>query len=358
MTTVRERRRDSASLRVAVVGYGYWGSKHVRVLDGIPGVEVVVVDGESDRRRESARAFPHLHAVADFGDVADTVDAVVIATPPSSHHRLGRQALEHDCHVLIEKPLTTDVTEAAELVAEAERRGVVLMTGHTFEFNAGIRKLRDIMESGELGRTLYIDTARLNLGLYQQDVNVIWDLAPHDISIVNYLLRAAPVEVTATAQAHRGGPHEDVANLQLRYEDPDVTAYVRVSWLDPHKVRRVTVVGDRKMVVNNDLSEERIRIYDMGVEPGVGEFGEMHQHPLEYRYGDVVSPHVHFPEPLRIEDEHFVECVRTGRRPSSDGETGLRVVEVVAAAQLSVAEGRPVRVDEVAVLGGAANVGR
>ncbi|MEQ8842803.1 MAG: Gfo/Idh/MocA family oxidoreductase [Acidimicrobiales bacterium] len=336
------------TLNVAVVGYGYWGSKHVRVLHGIPEVAVTVIDHHDDRRREAVRAFPRAETAASLEEVAAEMDAVIVATPPLSHYELGRTALAHGCHVLIEKPLTTNADEARELIRQAATAGLVLMAGHTFEYNAGIRKLREIIESGELGRTLYIDTARLNLGLYQQDVNVIWDLAPHDISIVNYLLRSAPVEVIANAQAHRGSTQEDVAILQLRYEDPDVTAYVRVSWLDPRKVRRVTVVGDTKMVVNNDLDDDRIRIYDMGVEPGVGEFGEMHQYPLEYRYGDIVSPHVQFEEPLRVENDHFIECIRTGAQPLSDGQAGLRVVEVIEAAQLAVAEGRPVKLSEVA----------
>ncbi len=335
------------TLKVAVVGYGYWGSKHVRVLPGIPDVAVTVVDQHDDRRREAVRAFPRTETATSLDEVAAEMDAVVIATPPLSHYDLGRIALDNGCHVLIEKPLTTNAADAHALTEQAAAAGLVLMAGHTFEYNAGIRKLRDIIASGGLGRTLYIDTARLNLGLYQQDVNVVWDLAPHDVSIVNYLLRSTPVEVVANAEAHRGGPHEDVAILQLRYEDPAVTAYVRVSWLDPRKVRRVTVVGDAKMVVNNDLDEDRIRIYDMGVEPGIGEFGEMHQYPLEYRYGDITSPHVHFDEPLRVENDHFIECIRTGARPLSDGQSGLRVVEVLEAAQLAIKEGRPVRLAEV-----------
>ncbi|MEM7140172.1 MAG: Gfo/Idh/MocA family oxidoreductase [Actinomycetota bacterium] len=336
------------TLRVAVVGYGYWGSKHVRVLDGAQGVDVYVVDGDAERRREANRAFPRAHAVATLDEVIDDVDAVVIATPPRSHHALGVQAIEHGCHVLIEKPMTTSVLDAVDLERRAEEAGVVLMAGHTFEYNAGIRKLRDIIDSGELGRMLYIDTARLNLGLYQQDVNVIWDLAPHDISIVNYLLRAMPAEVVANAEAHRGGTQEDVAILQLRYREPKVTAYVRVSWLDPRKVRRVTIVGDQKMVVNNDIGDDRIRVYDMGVEPNVGEFGEMHQYPLQYRHGDIVSPHVQFEEPLRVQDDHFLDCIRTGDRPLTNGAVGRQVVEVLEAAEIAVRESRPVALDELA----------
>jgi len=334
-------------LSAAIVGYGYWGSKHVRVLSGIPDLNVIVVDSCADRRREAARAFPSVTTASALSEVAAEVDAVVVATPPSTHFSLAMQSLVHGCHVMVEKPITTDVAEAHELIDLANANELVLMVGHTFEYNAGIRKLRDILDSGELGKLLYVDTARLNLGLYQQDVNVIWDLAPHDISIVNFLLRSSPVEVLAIADAHRGGPHEDVALLHLRYADPDVTAYIRVSWLDPKKVRRVTLVGDQKMVVNNDLVEERIRIYDMGVEPRVGEFGSMHDLPLEYRYGDVVSPHVPFEEPLAVEDNHFIDCIRTGQRPLSDGVTGLKVVEVIAAAQQSLVEKRSISVNEI-----------
>ena len=328
-------------LRTAVVGYGYWGSKHVRVLNGLPEVSVTVVDGTEERRIEAQRAFPGIAVAARLEDVLDDVDAVVVATPPSSHFSLAKVALEAGRHVLVEKPLATSVEDCEELVALAEAKDLRLMVGHTFEYNSGVWKLREIIESGDLGEVLYIDTARLNLGLYQPDVNVIWDLAPHDISIVNFLLRSSPTSVVATAEAHRGGRYEDVAHLQLQYEDPHVTAYIRVSWLDPCKVRRVTVVGDQKMVVNNDMASERIRVYDMGVDPS-GPVSQMHEMPLEYRYGDIVSPQVPFNEPLGVEDQHFARCVRMSEQPWSDGRVGLEVVRVLDAANRSVAEERTI----------------
>ena len=220
------------------------------------------------------------------------------------------------------------------------------MAGHTFEYNTAVWKLRDIVDSGELGEVCYIDTARLNLGLYQLDVNVIWDLAPHDISIVNFLLGRSPDRVSAWGNSHASGRTEDVAHLQLRYLDANITAYMHVSWLDPCKVRRVTVVGTEKMVVYNDLSSnERIRIYDSGVEPS-SVSDSMHALPMNYRWGDIVSPFVSFEEPLAVQDAHLIDCVRTGARPRTDGESGLAVVRVLEAADTALHSGHEIALDD------------
>jgi predicted dehydrogenase len=205
------------------------------------------------------------------------------------------------------------------------------MVGHTFEHNAAVWKLRELIGSGELGDLCYIDTARLNLGLYQRDVNVIWDLAAHDISIINFLLGRLPDAVSAWGHGHASLNVEDVGYVQLRYTDLDIMAYVHVSWLDPCKVRRVTVVGTKKMAVYNDMSAtERIRIYDVGLEHGPEE-DSMHAMPLNYRYGDIVSPFVSASEPLTVQDSHFIDCVRTGARPRVDGRSGLATVRVLEA---------------------------
>src|SRR6266545_1550191 len=248
------------------------------------------------------------------------------------------RALAAGKHVLVEKPMTTSAASACRLIEEAAHRGLTLMVGHTFEYNAAVWKLREVIESGELGRICYIDTARLNLGIYQADVNVLWDLAPHDVSIINYLLRTTPSSVHAWGSKHARFSQEDVAYLRLTYNETAVTAQVHVSWLDPCKVRRVTVVGSRKMAVYNDLADQdRLRIYDQGVVASAQD--DPRNPPMSYRYGGIFSPYVPIQEPLRVQDEHFVECAQTGRRPRTDGESGLAVVQVLEAAGRSLRSG-------------------
>jgi predicted dehydrogenase len=318
-------------VRVGVVGCGYWGSKHLRVLSGIAGVSGVVgVDPRPDRRTELAAAAGGMTVYAGLSAALPHVDAVVIATPPDQHAVLASQALAAGKHVLVEKPMTTTSGDARRLVEEAAARQLTLMVGHTFEYHAVVWKLREIIESGALGEIYYIDTARLNLGAYQSDVNVVWDLAPHDVSVVNFLLRSRPDFVEAWGSGHVHPHQEDVATLRLCYGDRGVRAQVQVSWLDPCKVRRVTVVGSRGMAVYDDLAlEQPLRIYDKSV------VYDAHQHnglALSYRYGGITAPHIELPEPLRVQDAHFVECARSGSRPRSDGDSGLAVVQVLEAA--------------------------
>ncbi|HEU4426372.1 MAG TPA: Gfo/Idh/MocA family oxidoreductase [Pilimelia sp.] len=321
-------------MRIGVVGCGYWGSKHVRVLQQMPGVSAVVaVDPRPERRAELAQSATGITAFASLRAAFDHIDAVVIAAPPRSHSRLAYQALAADKHVLVEKPMTTSSAAARRLVQQAAERKLTLMVGHTFEYNAAVWKLRELIEAGDLGEIYYIDTARLNLGMYQADVNVVWDLAPHDISIVNYLLRSRPTAVQAWGSKHAHFHQEDVAYLRLSYGDPSVRAQIHVSWLDPCKVRRVTVVGSRKMAVYDDLADqERLRIYDKGVVPR----DDVRNRPMSYRYGGISAPYIPMQEPLRVQDQHFVDCVRSGRRPQSDGESGLAVVQLLEAATQSL----------------------
>lgn len=355
MTTVSGRgdaRRDTmhpngllpdTSIRVGVIGYGYWGSKHARVLAGLPGVELTIIESEPTRLREAMICFPAVHVALRLDEVQDDLDAVVIATPPFSHGPVALQALRAGLHTLVEKPLATSVAVAEELVDAAG--GLTLMVGHTFEYNAAVRKLKQIIDSGELGRILYIDAARLNLGRYQNDCNVIWDLAPHDISIVSYLLDEFPQSATAWAQRNVGDVHADVAYVRLDFARASAAAFVHVSWLDPCKVRRVTIVGERKMAVYNDLSDnERIRIYDVGVDAAHTSEGPQPAMPVTYRTGDITSPYVEFVEPLLVQDTHFVDCVRTGRRPDTPGERGLEVVRVLAASDEALATGASVSI--------------
>ncbi|MGH3844554.1 MAG: Gfo/Idh/MocA family protein [Pseudonocardiaceae bacterium] len=326
-----------------MVGYGYWGSKHMRVLSSMPGVQVTIVDQDPDRIAEARRAYPSAEAAHHLDDVLRRVDAVVVATPPTAHAAIALRALRQGRHALVEKPLATTVEDAQEMVDAAAASGVHLMAGHTFEYNAAVWKLKEIIDSGELGRILYIDAARLSLGKYQSDCNVIWDLAPHDISIASFLLDEVPRTASVWANRHVGNRHADVAYLRLDFERAATHAFVHVSWLDPCKVRRVTVVGDRKMAVYDDMSDnERIRIYDIGVDPGdPDEHSESHAMPVSYRTGDIVSPYIQFNEPLLVQDSHFIECIRTGARPNTSGERGLDIVRVLAATDVAEATGRP-----------------
>jgi predicted dehydrogenase len=263
------------------------------------------------------------------------VDAVVVATPVSTHGRIVREALEHGKHVLVEKPIAASSAEAAELVNLARERGLVLMVGHTFLYHPAVRALRDIVRSGELGDLYYVHSQRLNLGLFQHDVNVIWDLAPHDISILSYVIGAEPLAAAARGEAYVRRGIEDIAFVDLLFPNR-VRAAVHVSWLDPNKVRRTTIVGSRKMVVWDDVEMlEKIRIYDTGVDPlpHTDDFGEFH---LSYRYGNITIPHLPATEPLRVECEHFVDCIRTGTTPLTDGQNGLDVVRVLEAATRSL----------------------
>lgn len=335
---------DLDNIRVAVVGYGYWGSKHVRVFCGTPGVSVTVVDQNAARRAEAQASFSSVYIAESLAEVIGRVDAVVVATPPEYHATVALQALEAGLHTLVEKPLATSSEDALAMVQMAEANDACLMVGHTFEYNAAVWKLKEIIASGELGRIHYIHTARLGLGRYQRDCNVIWDLAPHDISIVSYLLDEMPWRTAVWAHCYVG-QRSDVAMLRMDFEQSDVHAFVHVSWLDPRKVRRVTVVGERKMVVYDDLSDnERIRIYDVGVDPVDTDGIDSPAMPVSYRTGDIVSPYVQFTEPLQVQANHFIECIRTGQRPKTAGERGLDVVRVLEATDVASVSERPAAV--------------
>jgi predicted dehydrogenase len=341
----------AGGLRVALAGCGYWGSKHARVLHAADGVdELVLVDGREDRLRSLARNYRVSRCHAALGPALEHVDAVVVATPPSTHVPLALAAIRAGKHVLVEKPLAPTSAGARALVTAAAAAEVVLMVGHTFVYNPAVRKLAELVRDKELGDLYYVDSARLNLGLCQNDVNVILDLAPHDVSIINYVLGRKPVAVQAWASRH-AHRLEDVAYLRLYYDDcldgGGLSANVHVSWLDPCKVRRITAVGSKKMAVYDDLAaEDRIRILDKGVCPPA-EGDDLTQPPMSYRYGDIVVPFVTPDEPLAVQDRHFIECIMNAARPLSDGEDGLSVVEALEAAELSRRLGRPVLLEEI-----------
>jgi predicted dehydrogenase len=337
------RGKPNKQVSIAVVGCGYWGAKHGRVLSTLPEVGyLVAVDGAESVRSSIAATFPALDTSPDLQSVIHSVDAVVVATPPRDHATVALQAMRAGKHVLIEKPLAASLIESRALVAEAARSDVVLMVGHTFEYNPALRELRRRMDQGELGTIQYIHSARLNLGLYRSDVNVVWDLAPHDISIMNYLLRSTPASVRAWGSASLASDQADVAYFQLNYESQHVVGYGHVSWLDPRKVRQVIVVGSQKMAVYDDLADERLRVFDCGVDVASAGHDRL---PLSYRRGDIISPRIDFEEPLLLEDRHFVECVLTDAQPISDGASGLSVIAVLDAIDSAMARGQVVDVD-------------
>jgi predicted dehydrogenase len=339
--------RGSEGIHVGVVGVGYWGSRHVRVLRSTTGVTTVL---GVDERFTGKTGSPQLIDcdVAGYPDLEAAlpeVDAVIIATPPSSHYALGMQAIQAGKHVLIEKPLAASLNEARALVDAAQAAGVVLMPGLTFLYNAAVHKLRDVVRN-ELGKLHYLECERLNLGLYQPDVNVILDLAPHDISIVNYILNCRPTTVSAWGSRYVHPKYEDIAHLRLDYSDVGVTVSIRVSWLNPQKVRKITAVGSRKMVVYDEMAaDERIRVYDKFAMSPQESSGPLSR--VAYHFGDVVAPFIAFAEPLAVQDQHFVNCVIDGGPPSTNGHDGLAVVEVLECAQISLQEQRPVSLTEV-----------
>ena len=323
---------------IGVIGAGYWGPKHIRNFSELPGARATMVSDLDERRILSIQSqHPGIRTTTNYKDLLNSqdVDAVVIATPVSTHARLAREALLANKHVLVEKPLAATSKEAEDLMHIADQQQRVLMVGHTFLYNPAVRALRELVQNGDLGDIFYVYCQRLNLGLFQRDINVMWDLAPHDISILMYVLGQDPIAVGATATSYVRSGIEDVAYIQLAFPNR-VHAAVHVSWLDPNKVRRITVVGSKKMAVYDDVeSLEKIRVYDKGVDPPplTASFGEFQ---LSYRYGDILIPHVAGTEPLRMECEHFLECIQHGQRPLSDARQGLQVVQVLETAQAAL----------------------
>jgi UDP-N-acetyl-D-glucosamine dehydrogenase len=326
---------------VGVIGAGYWGAKHIRNFVDLPEADLqYVADLDSARLAAVARQYPRLRTTAGYHDLiqAPDLDAIVVATPAATHVAIARAALRAGKHVLVEKPLATSIGGAEELIALAEEHDRVLMVGHTFLYNPAVRTLRDLVQGQELGDIYYVHAQRLNLGLFQRDVNVIWDLAPHDVSILMYVLGADPITASARGWDYVQPGIHDVAYLDLEFPHR-VRAALHVSWLDPNKTRHITIVGSRKMAVYDDVATlEKIRVYDKGVDapPHTDSFGEFQ---LSYRYGNITIPHLPGTEPLRVECAHFVECVQTGARPLSDGQQGLAVVRVLEAAQASLLDG-------------------
>ncbi len=321
--------------RIGLVGYGYWGPNLARNFHALPDARLVAVaDADAPRLAEPARLYA-ARTYADYRELlADpTLDAVAIATPARTHFEIARAALERGKHVLVEKPLAMSSEEARQLIALAAQKGRVLMVGHTFEHNPAVWKIRELVERRELGDLYYIYANRVNLGRVQRDINALWSIAPHDISILLYVLGALPRDVSARGATYLSENVEDVVFVTLTFPN-HVLAHIHASWLDPSKVRQMTIVGSEKMIVYDDVdAEARLRIYDKGVYKRGADYGEFQ---LKIHSGDIFIPKIDMTEPLRNECAHFVECVREGKRPRTDGEDGLRVVRVLEAAQESL----------------------
>jgi predicted dehydrogenase len=325
-------------VRTAVVGLGYWGPNLVRVLNEIPDSEVSwICDLDESALARIGRRYPAARTTTDYDEVLadDAVEAIVIATPVTTHHPLAMAALEAGKHVFVEKPLAASTAEATELVEAAAAAGRVLMPGHTFLYSPPVVYSRDLIRGGELGDIYFITMSRVNLGLHQTDVSVLWDLGPHDFSILRYWLDEAPVRVSAFSRSCVFDNSPDVAFINLEYASGTV-AHVELSWLAPSKLRRTAVVGSQKMLVYDDTSNEPVRLFDSGADlPDPGSFGE---YRLTYRTGDILSPRLPVAEPLALEMADFCQCVRTGREPRSSGAVGLDVVNTIEAVERSLEE--------------------
>jgi len=334
-------------IRMGVIGCGYWGPNLIRNFRNNPEVELVAMADLDPQRLEQVGAlYPSIKRSTDYHEIiADkSIDAVVVATPVSSHYPLGMEALEAGKHLFVEKPMAASAEECRKLNETADANGLVIMVGHTFLFAPAVRKIRTLMEEGELGDIYYVSITRVNLGIFQKDVNVVWDLAPHDVAMLNYLFGANPKVVSATGRSYVQVDKgiEDVAFLTLEYPGRQI-AHIHVSWLDPNKIRQMTFVGSRKMLVYNDTSPtEKIKIYDKGVEiqPHYDSFGEFQ---LTLRSGDIFAPRVDMVEPLKVEAQHFVDVIKGDAEAVSSGRHGLEVVEVLEKACQSIKDdGQPV----------------
>ena len=328
-------------LNVAVIGCGYWGPNLIRNFNQISSCNMLACCDLSEENLTRIRnLYPGIIATTNCQEVLQNpdIDAVAIATPVFSHWELGKKCLQHNKHILIEKPMASNSEQCIDLINTAKKHEKVIMVGHTFEYTAAVNKAKEIVDSGELGDIHYISSTRVNLGLFQPDINVIWELAPHDISIISYLLEEAPIGVGGQGKAHYNKDIEDVAQMTLNYSNGTI-AFIHNSWLDPDKIRKTTIVGNKKMLVYNDISpNEKIKIYDKGVEapPYYDTYAEFQ---FSYRYGDIYTPRIEEYEPLKRECEHFLECIRESKTPKSDGYSGLRVVSILEAANKSIENG-------------------
>jgi len=326
---------------IGIVGCGYWGPNLIRNFNSLTDCKVKkVCDLDESRLIHIKSLYSYPEATTDFDSLVNDphIDAIVIATPVRFHFEMARKSLQAGKHTFIEKPMAFSVAECGKLIEIAEKKNLALMVGHTFIYSAPVRKIKEIVDSGDLGRIQYISSRRLNLGLFQKDINVAWDLAPHDISIILYVMNEKLESVNCQGKAHVNPDIEDVTNMTLSFADGGFAA-IQSSWLDPNKVREMTFVGSKKMLVYDDIEpNEKIKIYDKHVEvpPYYDTFAEFQ---YSYHYGDMYAPYLKMTEPLKVECQHFIDCVKNATKPLSSGKEGLEVVKVLQSASQSLKNG-------------------
>lgn len=325
-------------MNFGVIGYGYWGPNIVRNLMNLDGSQVVAIaEISASARNRAQKAYPGLKVTASAAEVVASpeVDAVAVISPVWTHYELTKAALENGKHVFVEKPFTSKVAQAEELIELAARKNLKIMVDHTFLFTGAVKKIRQLIDEGALGNLYYYDSTRVNLGLFQHDINVLWDLAPHDLSIMDYVLKCSPEAIVATGQGHLNG-HEDVAYMTLYFPEK-VIAHINVNWLSPVKVRTTLIGGEKRMLVWNDLeADEKVKIYDKGV--NITNREGVYELLVSYRSGDMWAPQLEQVEALRHELSYFVECVSSGQEPFNNGHAGLRVVKMLEAASESLSK--------------------
>jgi len=324
-------------IRVGIVGYGYWGKNLVRNFNSLAICDLIYVCEIDEKNAQNCRLqYPNINVVSDYNTLLsdDSLDAIVIATPVKMHYPLAKKALEFGKHVLVEKPMTDSYVNAKELVGLAESKAKVLMVDHTFLYTGAVRHMKKIIDRGIIGDFQYIDSSRINLGLFQHDVNVLWDLAPHDISICNYLLNKKPLSVQAIGISHTENNIENIAYLTLKYEN-NIIAHFNCSWISPVKIRQMLIGGSEKMILYNDMEPtEKLKVYDTGYDYQNDE--ERNRILVDYRTGDIHVPKVPITEALGLMAEDFINAIETGKKPDSDWQIGLNVVEVLDAAGVSI----------------------
>jgi predicted dehydrogenase len=333
-----QQQENASLIKFGVVGYGYWGPNVVRNLDRLDETKVVAVcDKSPAAQRKVAKAYPDVLVTDDPAELMTSpdIDAIAVVTPVWTHYELAKAALLNGKHVFVEKPFTSNAAQAQELIELAARKNLKIMVDHTFLFTGAVQKIKQLLQEGALGKLYYYDSTRVNLGLFQHDVNVVWDLAPHDLAIIDHLIQRTPEAISATGQTHLNG-HEDVAFLTLYFPDK-VIAHINVNWLSPVKVRTTLIGGEKKMLVWNDLeADEKIKIYDKGV--NITSREGLYNLLVHYRSGDMWAPQIEQIEALTRELSYFVECILKDETPVNDGEAGLRVVRMLEAANASISK--------------------
>ena len=323
-------------IKVGIIGYGYWGPNIVRNFNTLERAKVTYVcDANEKSIKRVKTVYPNINTTTQCEDIISSpdIDVVGVVTPVSSHYELAKRALENGKHVFAEKPFTSTVTQAEELIELAERKNLIIMVDHTFLFTSAVQKIKKLVDDNVLGKILYFDSTRVNLGLFQHDVNVIWDLAPHDLSIMDYIINEDPIALLAAGQSHFSS-HEDIAYIIVYFSD-NVIGHINVNWLSPMKIRLTLVGGSKKMVVWNDMvADEKIRIYDKGVE--VRNQEGIYDMLINYRSGDMWSPKLDSKEALGLELEYFIECIEQGKEPFNNGHAGLRIVRMLEACSKSL----------------------